>query len=127
MMKKIQREMWSTPTDALDLVSTLLRMHGCYVNWETDALHRLKSVIWSTAEQQILARQFGGIVIQDNTCLTNRCGLSRSEPGPKCLSAAVDTISLQERARGYQVRCNIASIRQEFLKYAAFSKYVVQV
>ncbi|CAM9288476.1 unnamed protein product, partial [Laminaria digitata] len=75
MVKKIQREMWSTPTDALDLVASLIRMNGCYVNWETDALHRLKSVIWSTAEQQILARQFGGIVIQDNTCLTNRYDL----------------------------------------------------
>ncbi|CAN0535817.1 unnamed protein product, partial [Laminaria digitata] len=38
--------------------------------------HRLKSVICSTAEQQILARQFGGIVIQDNTCLTNRYDLT---------------------------------------------------
>lgn len=114
MVKKVQREMWSTPTDALEFMTSLTSMPGCYAKYETDALHRLKMVIWSTAEQQSLARQFGGIVILDNTCLTNRCGLSRSEPGPKCSSSAVNTIALQERARG-------------FLKYAAFSKYVVQV
>ena len=102
MAKKIQRETWSTPTDALDLVASLIHMNGCYVKWETDALHRLKSVIWSTAEQQVLARQFGGIVTQDSTCLTNRCGASRSEPGPKYLGTAIETIALQKLARGYQ-------------------------
>ena len=96
MVKNIQREMWSTPTDELELVASLVGMNGCYVNLETDALHRLKSVICSTAEQQVLPRQFGGIIIQGNTCLTNRCGVSRSEPGPMCLGTAIETIGLQK-------------------------------
>lgn len=70
--------MWSTPTDAMELVASLKGTPGCYVEWETDLLHRLKSVFWSTADQQILARQFGGVVIQDNTCLTNRSVATRS-------------------------------------------------
>ncbi|CAM9639208.1 unnamed protein product, partial [Laminaria digitata] len=67
--------MWSTPTDALDLVASLLRTPGCFVDWDTDPLHRLMMVFWSTVEQQILARQYGGVVIQDNICLTNRYDL----------------------------------------------------
>lgn len=81
IVKKMQREMWSTPTDALDFVASLIRTPGCFVDWDDDSLHRLKMVFWSTAEQQILARQYGGVVIQDNTCLTNRCEFSHSGPG----------------------------------------------
>ena len=36
MVRKGQGELWSTPTDALDLVSGL-KLPGCYVKWETDA------------------------------------------------------------------------------------------
>ena len=72
MAAQIEREMWSTPTDALEFVSALKDLPGCYVDWQTDSLHRLYSVIWSTAEQRVLARQYGGVIIQDNTCLTNR-------------------------------------------------------
>ena len=72
IVSKIERELWSTPTDALMFVSSLKDEPGCYVEWEIDSLHRLKSVIWSTADQQIKARQFGGIVIQGNTCLTDK-------------------------------------------------------
>lgn len=68
IVQRIQREMLRTPTDALDLVASVTRKHGHYVNWETDVLHRLKrSVIWSTAEQRILARQFGGTAINKTT------------------------------------------------------------
>ncbi|CAB1099118.1 unnamed protein product [Ectocarpus sp. CCAP 1310/34] len=70
--QKVQRECWSTPTDALDLVSELKDMAGCYVKYDTDGLHRLKHVFWSTGQQQVFARQWGGIVLQDNTALTNR-------------------------------------------------------
>lgn len=76
MVKQVQRETWSTPTDALDLVSELKDMAGCYVKWDTDELHRLKHVFWSTGQQQVFARQWGGIVLQDNTALTNRCFFS---------------------------------------------------
>lgn len=72
MAYKIERGLWSTPSDALDFVSSLKDLSGCYVKWETDAHHRLKSVIWATTEQQILAREFGGVVIQDNTCMTTK-------------------------------------------------------
>lgn len=89
MVKKVQRECWSTPTDALDLVSELKDTPGCFVKWETDDLHRLKHVLWSTGQQQVFARQWGGIVIQDNTCLTNRCGLLLSS----CPYAAVGGVS----------------------------------
>lgn len=79
MVRKVQRELWSTPSDALDLVSSLKDLPGCYVKWETDPLHRLKHVFWSTGQQQLFARQWGGIVIQDNTCLSNRCELAQTK------------------------------------------------
>ena len=80
MIKKVQRETFSTPTDALDLVTELKDMAGCYVRWDTDELRRLKHVFWSTGQQQVFARQWGGIVIQDNTALTNRCASSFTTP-----------------------------------------------
>ncbi|CAN0260765.1 unnamed protein product, partial [Laminaria digitata] len=36
---------------------------------------RLNKIFWSTADQQLLAHQFGHLVIQDNTCLTNKYDL----------------------------------------------------
>ena len=59
MVRKVQGELWSTPTDALDLVSGLKDVPSCYVELDTDALHRLKHVIWSTGQQQLFARHCG--------------------------------------------------------------------
>ncbi|CAM9836724.1 unnamed protein product [Pylaiella littoralis] len=42
------------------------------VKWQLDADNVLTSIMWASPEQILLARTFGGIVIQDNTCLTNR-------------------------------------------------------
>lgn len=59
MVRKVQRELWSTPTDALDLITGLKDKAGCYVKWETDDLHQLKHVFWSTGQQQVDARHVG--------------------------------------------------------------------
>ncbi|CAN0255656.1 unnamed protein product, partial [Scytosiphon promiscuus] len=32
----------------------------------------LKTIMWASPEQILAARSYGGVVIQDNTCLTNR-------------------------------------------------------
>lgn len=72
MVAKMRRELWSTPGDALNLVGSLEGTPGCYVKFELDVHERLKSIFWSTADQQLLAQQYGHVVIQDNTCLTNK-------------------------------------------------------
>lgn len=59
------------PSDAAGFVSTVKGKAGCRVYWANDALDQLKSVIWFTAEQQVLARQLSAVVVQDNTCLRN--------------------------------------------------------
>eukprot|EP00904_Undaria_pinnatifida_P009955 jgi/Undpi1/608/HiC_scaffold_10.g04072.m1 len=56
MVKKVQREMWSTPTDALEFMTSLTSMPGCYAKYETDALHRLKMEcdgVWSKIEDLV--------------------------------------------------------------------------
>lgn len=66
------RENWATGKDAANLIAKLSGDKTCESDWELDSYDRLRSVMWSTQNQQIMARQFGGVVIQDNTCLTNR-------------------------------------------------------
>ncbi|CAN0486865.1 unnamed protein product, partial [Laminaria digitata] len=48
---------------------------GCYAKWEVDGSGRLNKIFWPTADQQLLAHQYGHLVIQDNTCLTNKYDL----------------------------------------------------
>ncbi|CAN0598085.1 unnamed protein product [Laminaria digitata] len=72
MANKVGREMWSTPDDAINLVGSLKGTPGCYAKWEVDGSGRLNKIFWSTADQQLLAHQYGHLVIQDNTCLTNK-------------------------------------------------------
>ncbi|CAN0468273.1 unnamed protein product [Laminaria digitata] len=64
--------MWSTPDDAINLVGSLKGTPGCHAKWEVDGSGRLNKIFWSTADQQLLAHQYGHLVIQDNTCLTNK-------------------------------------------------------
>ncbi|CAM9950714.1 unnamed protein product, partial [Ectocarpus fasciculatus] len=71
MSDKVSRGRWASKTDALELVADLERGPAT-VKWESDANHVLRSIMWASPEQIILARTYGGIVIQDNTCLTNR-------------------------------------------------------
>ncbi|CAN0429829.1 unnamed protein product [Laminaria digitata] len=75
MANKVGREMWSTPDDALNLVESLKGTPGCYAEWEVDGSGRLNKIFWSTTDQQLLAHQYGHLVIQDNTCLTNKYDL----------------------------------------------------
>ena len=42
------------------------------VKWDVDADQVLRSIMWASPEQVMLAKTYGGVVIQDNTCLTNR-------------------------------------------------------
>ena len=72
MAEKVGRKMWSTPTDAMDLVASLNGTPGCYVKWDLDGSGRLNNIFWSTADQRLVAQQYGHLVIQDNTCLTNK-------------------------------------------------------
>ncbi|CAN0491261.1 unnamed protein product, partial [Laminaria digitata] len=71
MAYKVGREMWSTADDAMNLVGSLKGTPGYYAKWEVDGSGRL----WSTADQQLLAHQYGHLVIKDNTCLTNKYDL----------------------------------------------------
>ncbi|CAN0382849.1 unnamed protein product, partial [Laminaria digitata] len=75
MANKVGREMRSTPDDALNLVGSLKGTPGCYAKWEVDGSGRLNKIFWSTADQQLLAHQYSHLVIQDNTCLTNKYDL----------------------------------------------------
>ncbi|CAN0478106.1 unnamed protein product, partial [Laminaria digitata] len=75
MANKVGREMWSTPDDAVNLVGSMKGTPGCYAKWEIDGSGRLNKIFWSTADQQLLAHQYSHLVIQDNTCLTNKYDL----------------------------------------------------
>ncbi|CAN0385360.1 unnamed protein product, partial [Laminaria digitata] len=75
MANKVGREMWSTPDDAMNLVGSLKGTPGCYAKWEVDGSGRLNKIFWSTADQQLLAHQYGHLVIQDSACLTNKYDL----------------------------------------------------
>lgn len=69
---KIQRGRWASAGDAVQLVAELERGPGM-VKWEMGADQSLKTIMWASPEQILAARSYGGVVIQDNTCLTNRC------------------------------------------------------
>ena len=64
--------MFSTPADATDLVVSLTGTPNCYVKLEADSSDQLNKIVWPTADQQLLAQQYGNLVIQDSTCLTNK-------------------------------------------------------
>ena len=57
-----------TPEKALERTTALY----CEAEWDLDSYHRLRSVKWPTQNQQVITRQFDGVIIQDNTCLTSR-------------------------------------------------------
>eukprot|EP00904_Undaria_pinnatifida_P011912 jgi/Undpi1/7851/HiC_scaffold_23.g10323.m1 len=80
-----RRNSWGTAKDAVLLIEALLKDSTCKCTWKMDSFNQLAVVMWSTAEQQISARQFGGVVIQDNTCLTNRYNMKL------CLFVGVDS------------------------------------
>ena len=61
----------ATGTDAADRIAKLSQDKTCEAERGLDSHHRLRSVMWSTQNQQGMAKQFGGVVILDNTCLTN--------------------------------------------------------
>ena len=64
------RGRWASGEDALNLVAELERGPQT-VKWDVDADQVLRSIMWASPEQVMLARTYGGVVIQDNTCLTN--------------------------------------------------------
>ena len=72
MSARIRRQQWLSAGDALNLV-TDLKNKGATVAYELDPNHVLRSIMWATPEQILLSRTYGGIVVQDNTMLTNRC------------------------------------------------------
>lgn len=74
MSRKVTGELWASSSDALELVAELERGNET-VKWELDAENILRSIMWASPEQILLARTYGGVVIQDNTCLTNRYGI----------------------------------------------------
>lgn len=71
MSRKVTGELWASSGDALELVAELERGQEI-VKWELDAENIMRSIMWASPEQILLARTYGGIVIQDNTRLTNR-------------------------------------------------------
>ena len=68
---KVLRGRWASVEDALDIVAKLERGPQT-VKWDVDADQVLRSVMWASPEQGLLARTYGVVVIQDNTCLTKR-------------------------------------------------------
>ncbi|CAM9444741.1 unnamed protein product [Ectocarpus sp. 12 AP-2014] len=72
MSDKISRGRWASRADALDLVADLERGQT-KVRWESNTNHVLLSIMLASPEQITLARTYGGVVIQDKTCLTDRC------------------------------------------------------
>lgn len=66
------RDKWGTAKDGTLLIEALTKDPTCVCTWQADCFHQLSTDMWSTAEQQLLAKQFGGVSIQDNTCLANR-------------------------------------------------------
>ena len=68
---KVLRGRWASGEDALNLVAELERGPQT-VKWDVDADQVLRSIMWASPEQVLLAITYGGVVIQDNTCLTNR-------------------------------------------------------
>ena len=71
MWAKVLRGRWASVEDALNVVAELERGPQT-VKWDVDADQVLRSIIWASPEQVLLARTYGGVVIQDNTCLTKR-------------------------------------------------------
>ncbi|CAN0384111.1 unnamed protein product, partial [Laminaria digitata] len=59
----------------MNLVGSLKGTPGCFAKWEVDGSGRLNKIFWSTADQQLLAHQYGHLVIQDNAWLTNKYDL----------------------------------------------------
>lgn len=68
---EVLRGRWASVEDALNVVAELERGPQA-VKWDVDADQVLRSIMWASPEQVMLARTYGGVVIQDNTCLTNR-------------------------------------------------------
>lgn len=72
MSNQVARQERGVETDAKLLIKALTKDPTCVCSWEMDCVNQLSMVMWSTAEQHRLARQFGGVVLQDNTGLTTR-------------------------------------------------------
>lgn len=71
-MAKVKREVFSSASDALDLVQLLEGQAGSYVVHTKDDHNRLTGLFWATGHQRLLARRYSDVVVQDNTFLTNR-------------------------------------------------------
>lgn len=69
--RKVTGELWAASKDTVNLVAELERGQDT-VKWELDAEDILVHIMWASPEQILLAKTYGDIVIQDNTCLTNR-------------------------------------------------------
>ena len=71
MSAKVLRGRWASVENALDIVAKL-GSGPQTVKWGVDADQVLRSIMWASREQVLLARTYGGVVIQDKTCFTNR-------------------------------------------------------
>ena len=68
---KVLRGRWALGEDAVNLLAGLERGPQT-MKWDIDADQVLRSIMWASPELVMLATIYGGVVIQDNTCLTNR-------------------------------------------------------
>lgn len=71
-MQKVKEEMYSTPEDAADFLSSVQGEPGMFVERTFDAHGRLVDVFWATINQQDKMRRFGGCIQLDTTVFTNR-------------------------------------------------------
>lgn len=78
MVEKIRRQRWVSTGDALNLMVDLKNKNATVAH-DIAPDDVLRTIIWASPEQILLAKTYGGVVIQDNTCLTNRCGETTRE------------------------------------------------
>ena len=60
---KMSREQWATGPNAMHLQTSLEKDPQCIMKCDADCHGRLRSVMRSTAEQQLMARKYSGIVV----------------------------------------------------------------
>lgn len=71
-MQKIKDELYSSPEDASDFLSTLQREPGMFVERTFDSFGRLVDVFWATVDQQDKMARFGACIQLDTTAFSNR-------------------------------------------------------
>lgn len=71
-MQNTKEELYSSPEDAANFLSTLQKEPGMFVERTFEATGRRVDVFWATVDQQEKMARFGGCIQLDTTAFTNR-------------------------------------------------------